>query len=693
MFHADRLAMGLALCVALLGGGLRLAQVGAERGKPLYQGDPMQYYRMGLAVRRTGALSDAGTPPRPTADRAISYPAFIAAATWPCPALGADNVRLAQALLAALCILLTYLLGARALSHACGLLAAGFLALNSQAIGGVSELYIECFFTFIVLLVALAWTRWARSPGWAQSVSVMSWVGISLACRSTLFALPPLFALGTLLRGSLGSWKKALLLCLCGYAALLPWVMRNARHFHAFIPFERHAATLNVYTASLGVIENAPNDRVARDLSRLNPQWSQMSGLERNGALLRMAAENVRRRPLDYLKACARRMLFLIGRFIQLLGAGGLALLAVGLWAAARNPALAALAELTAYWLAAHSLMSAGGRYLLPLLPVAGVLMGAGVCRVLGWCGAAGAFLTTPAPHSGKRTLALSEGLAFLIYAASLGVMAHEIWALPGGSGVEKGSSRTDFAAACRAFKQPEPGHERKTGGWRSAAAPAAAADAGLARETARLYLDMGEPGQALRILAGLGPARPGDAELALEYAQTLAACGQRKAALAYLKGARRPGLEAGLAGRMAVLYQQMKEYGGALSLLDQLILAQPAQARWRNDRGVVEMLLGRRDEAAEDFLAAIDLDPGFLPAYLSLGALYRSVGRFLEAGRLYEQALSQPAAREGAELRRLIENERKSLREDEAPTGRISSRSAPAEPPMPQARREGPHA
>jgi len=464
----------------------------------------------------------------------------------------------------------------------------------------------------------------------------MAWIGISLTCRSTLFALPGIVLGWAIWRLKL-AWKKAALLLLCAYAAVIPWTMRNAWHFHAFVPFERHAATANIYTASLGVLHNIRNDQAAQLAERQDPGFQLLDPEAKNRLLLALAVRNIRAHPWGYVERCARRGSFLIGSLTDLTGWSGFVLLLLGAVAALRRPAVAALGALLAYWLVIHSLLSSGQRYLLPMLPIAGILAGAGFCAVLGPLCAQDDFCAVPVPNCGDRVIAFARGLAVLLYVLSLGCMAHEIWALPAGSGV----IRPIAAGATSLDKGPS----------LTFIAEASQSDVGQARQMAGLYREMGDPRRAMQLLLPLAPRHPRDAGLLLDLADVLVGCGEPRSALIYLGQASHLPMPPEDSGHTAILFQQMGEYGSALSILDRLIREHPAEARWRSDRGIVKMLMGQRAEAAEDFRAAIVRDSKFAPAYLSLGSLYASSGQRQAAVKIYQEGLSRVGPSGDSEL------------------------------------------
>ncbi|MDD5627717.1 MAG: hypothetical protein PHU21_01540 [Elusimicrobia bacterium] len=152
------------------------------------------------------------------------------------------------------------------------------------------------------------------------------------------------------------------------------------------------------------------------------------------------------------------------------------------------------------------------------------------------------------------------------------------------------------------------------------------------------------------------------DCGLLLDLADAAARTGERSAALRFVARAGR--LEAGAReqGRIAMVLQQLGRRREALAVLDGLARAYPGQARWLSDRGVLKMLMGDRRAAAEDLARAVELDPGYLPASLSLGAVYASAGRRQEAIRLYQRALAKPVPAGDAQARSLREKVRAEL-------------------------------
>ncbi|MCX5796673.1 MAG: tetratricopeptide repeat protein [Elusimicrobia bacterium] len=196
------------------------------------------------------------------------------------------------------------------------------------------------------------------------------------------------------------------------------------------------------------------------------------------------------------------------------------------------------------------------------------------------------------------------------------------------------------------------------------------------------LYERLGQEGRSLEVLERGHALHPGDGKLwrallawrlrrlqgisdsglLLDLADAAAQTGEQSAAMSFVARARERNPGARELGRIAMVLQQLGRHRQALEVLDGLARAYPGQARWLSDRGVLKMLMGDRRAAADDLARAVELDPGYLPACLSLGALYASSGRRQDAIRLYERSLARPVAAGDAEARSLREKVRSEL-------------------------------
>lgn len=127
-----------------------------------------------------------------------------------------------------------------------------------------------------------------------------------------------------------------------------------------------------------------------------------------------------------------------------------------------------------------------------------------------------------------------------------------------------------------------------------------------------------------------------------IRIASLRGALGDRDGALAMLASLKPD--DASGRERLALAYQQLKDFDAALALFDRLARENPAVAAYRADKGLCEELTGDHAAALADLNAAIALDPKFLPAYLTLGAAHEAAGRKQEAARVYAEALARSA-------------------------------------------------
>ena len=79
---------------------------------------------------------------------------------------------------------------------------------------------------------------------------------------------------------------------------------------------------------------------------------------------------------------------------------------------------------------------------------------------------------------------------------------------------------------------------------------------------------------------------------------------------------------------RVAVGYQQLRDYARAIEILEPLARDPVWAARALRDKGVCEFLRGSKEKAASDLEEAVRRNPGLLSAYVSLASVYSALGR-----------------------------------------------------------------
>lgn len=183
-----------------------------------------------------------------------------------------------------------------------------------------------------------------------------------------------------------------------------------------------------------------------------------------------------------------------------------------------------------------------------------------------------------------------------------------------------------------------------------------------LLRETAMRLQDKGEYDQALNLIQQLLARRPASGIYLNDLGNLLNKL-PPEGRLGLVK--KLPQIFAGnsrLLREMAMRLQDMGEYEQALSLVKQLLSQHPANAVYLSDSGVLKALMGTPSDAIMDFESAINVNPHYLPAYLSLATVYVRQNRENKALKTYELALERNRGAEKSDMYELISRNFKSL-------------------------------
>ncbi|OGR96160.1 MAG: hypothetical protein A2016_10260 [Elusimicrobia bacterium GWF2_62_30] len=366
-------------------------------------GDDFVYHEAAKSIRTGRGFTFQN---KPVSERGPVYPLFLAAAGG--PETSACRLRYAQAAVSAAVVGLVWVVGNIAFGAPAGLWAAALLALNSEQILLSTSLYTECFYSFLLLLVALSFLRWMKKP---DTVLLPAVSGAALAltalCRS--FVLP--FGAVMLAIAAYRLRDKRLLLrqvpafLLAAGLVLSAWQVRNYSVFGRILPTETGLMGPVLYYASLGRI-NAPEDEDSEEpfktVAATRPQleWDRVMG--------GYALDNIAAHPLRYLASSLERgwhlwsetytayLLyyhpalrdFALRRWLAIRFAGdlcfaGLVLLAaLGFWRERREPGAQFLAALALYF-NLYAFFAVFVRFGAPAPPLISVLAGAGICSVL----------------------------------------------------------------------------------------------------------------------------------------------------------------------------------------------------------------------------------------------------------------------------------------------------------------------
>lgn len=195
--------------------------------------------------------------------------------------------------------------------------------------------------------------------------------------------------------------------------------------------------------------------------------------------------------------------------------------------------------------------------------------------------------------------------------------------------------------------------------------AAALSPDAETRRRMATLYQKLVDdaPAPARRdlerteaLLTGLLAESPRDPALLTERAALLARAGKNSAAVRDLAEAGRHAPDAATRRRMALVRQELKDYAGAVAMLSLLAKEGAPDASLLSDLGLCEHLSGNSEAAISDLRAALVLDKSYLPAALTLGSIYGSLGRSADERAVYDAV---PAAGGDPVLRKLLDRAR----------------------------------
>ncbi|MFH2202804.1 MAG: tetratricopeptide repeat protein [Elusimicrobiota bacterium] len=186
--------------------------------------------------------------------------------------------------------------------------------------------------------------------------------------------------------------------------------------------------------------------------------------------------------------------------------------------------------------------------------------------------------------------------------------------------------------------------------------------DARWRGEIATLYGALGENRRALAVLERMVAAAPQDGGLRLRHAGLALGAGNLEAAAASRAQAAALSLTFAQRRRLALLYQEAKEFGRAAEILRRLAAERPEDAEFYREKGVCEFLDGSAERAIVDFQEAIRRAPKRLAAYRDLGSVYEGLGRRAEALATYGRALAVAAPAEDAAVGEMIRRSRDRL-------------------------------
>ncbi len=577
--------------------------------------------------------------------------------------------------------------------------------------------YIEFFYALFVLQAAMAFVWWAASPTPVRTGVLSAAIGVSLLFRSPLLLLPPLLACHEWYRRREPGrpWAvNTLILVTVPYLPLLPWVAMNWVIHHRISIFERGESLPNIISATGGLVHYS--EEFWRAQVRAEPRLQ----TQHLPQILSWAFEQIARHPLRYANGFAGRFVYAIGLQPWLF-----ALAAAGAWVRRRDPSVRALAFLCVYYLLIHSLIAVLPDYMVPLWPLLAAL---GAMLIFPWTATA---MASSRLAAGARAWLLLMIVCSGLAAADAGARAARYAWLFTRRAPESDRALADALAADPddAWLHYHRGWRRLKTGDRSGTAEDWARASALRPDNAlwSLHRDWalmlaGDPKPLLGWAGTLSPftreAEKLDPDLMKAYAYRRggqARQAREKLSAAYsilLRG--HPGQPAlsleMLWDRVGELFgdlppaewiplwndlyrlfddaasksvarrndpmreavvklQARAAHREALALARELLRVRPDSAALWTDKAVSESAAGSWEAAAADLNRALAVDSSFLPASLSLGAVYMKLGRSGEALKVYDRALSQAGSASDplrAQLRSTRDETARSLRRGE---------------------------
>ncbi|MFA6149532.1 MAG: glycosyltransferase family 39 protein, partial [bacterium] len=205
---------------------------------PAVQNDAVEYLSLARNLAAGNGFTQDGTTPaayRPPLFSGLLGGWFFLTGTSSVP-----SAAVFQSLLHATGVLVAFLLFLEltpSLAWAAG--AALFLAVNPLLVTRVVFVLQEPTLVLFTTLAAWMSVRWIKVPSTARAALAGAAWGLCTLAKVVAGFAPFLLVAAGLLSGRLRrrlTWKEAALLLVCFVAVIAPWTIRNAVHFHRFIP-------------------------------------------------------------------------------------------------------------------------------------------------------------------------------------------------------------------------------------------------------------------------------------------------------------------------------------------------------------------------------------------------------------------------------------------------------------------------
>ena len=231
--------LAVLLLILAVGAGLRLGLWTYFAGQTLHIEDEQDYNQLACNLVQHGEF--AFEPGVPTSLRPPLYPVVVAGVYRLFGLENYQTVRLVQAILSLVNVVLLYRLGSAVLSRKAGLWLAGLYAFYPSLLGYNNLLLTEVLFTFLLCAFCDGLIRALQHDSLPYLVLAAVLLGLAALTRSVVWLFPPVLA-GFLLLAFRGSWRRRLLasatFVVVFAVVLAPWAYRNTRLQKTFIAID-----------------------------------------------------------------------------------------------------------------------------------------------------------------------------------------------------------------------------------------------------------------------------------------------------------------------------------------------------------------------------------------------------------------------------------------------------------------------
>ncbi len=284
---------------------VRMGYFFSGSGQSITSRAPWEYQKLAVHLLKDGVYSYDGKTP--SAFRLPLYPLFLDGIYWTTGDISykaTAQIFLVQILINCLSIFFLYQIAMSFFSSSTAVWASLLLAINPTQIGLIFTVGPETLQTLQCVLIAWAALWTFKNPNSIERWSILGFaIGFSLLAKSTFLLLPIFLILffHFILKIRV-PYKEMLMLFLCSYLALLPWVIRNERQLGRVVVFEDGMGWHALYQGTNGV-RGVPDPDLPEPLKTYffdkDPRIGPLSK--------EMAIQQIEARPWRYGRFCLER--------------------------------------------------------------------------------------------------------------------------------------------------------------------------------------------------------------------------------------------------------------------------------------------------------------------------------------------------------------------------------------------------